>query len=250
MDVGGDERPTVSLCCHSRGLSRGLARLFWADSALISQSRRDERRPVGVGSPPRPTHTHRWNVRRERSRDEQSPSQYSSGEHGTVGAYPSGHARPDSDDLWTRSSKKKVFFPPDKTLIVRFVAGFFADLNSAIWFGLNLKQQLSEEEREHKTHLAERDTFDEMLDLAPGTSARHSCSWPDSKWRPHLYRKTGHVGPLTRCVRQPAASRRGAANPDNSHISRLVGGHVLITTAERCRADFLGLYLLGGDECP
>lgn len=75
-----------------------------------------------------------------------------------VGAYPSGHARPDSDDLWTRSSKTRCLFPPDKTLIVRFVAGFFANLNSAIWFGLNLKQQLSEEERGHKTHIAKRDT--------------------------------------------------------------------------------------------
>lgn len=50
---------------------------------------------------------------------------------------------------------------------MRFAAGFFANLNSAIWFGLNLKQQLSAEEREHKTHSAKRDTFDEMLDSAP-----------------------------------------------------------------------------------
>lgn len=69
-----------------------------------------------------------------------------------------------------RSSKKRCLSPPDKTLIVRFVAGFFSNLNSAIWFGLNLKQQLSEEERGHKTHIAKQDTsppFDEMLDLAP-----------------------------------------------------------------------------------
>lgn len=94
------------------------------------------------------TSSRRLNTRRE----------FDAQQNRTVGAYPSGHARPDLDDLWTRSSKKRCLSPPDKTLIVRFVAGFFANVNSAIWFGLNLKQQLSEEERGHKTHIAKQDT--------------------------------------------------------------------------------------------
>lgn len=56
-------------------------------------------------------------------------------------------------------------FPPDKTLIVRFVVVFFANLNFAIWLGLNLKQQLSEEERGTKQDTSH--PFDEMLGLAP-----------------------------------------------------------------------------------
>lgn len=45
-------------------------------SNLAGFCHRDERQPVGVGSPRRLTHTHRWSVRKERSRDE---SQYSLG---------------------------------------------------------------------------------------------------------------------------------------------------------------------------
>lgn len=44
-----------------------------------------------------------------------------------------------------------------KTPIVLFVAGY------GIWFGLNLKQQLSEGERERKTQVAKRDTFSFLM---------------------------------------------------------------------------------------
>lgn len=56
-----------------------------------------------------------------------------------------------------KQSEQSAF--PLKTLIVLFVAGFFSNLKVGLWSGLNLKQQLSEEEREHKTQTAERDMF-------------------------------------------------------------------------------------------
>lgn len=67
----------------------------------------------------------------------------------------------------------------------------------------------------------------------------------DSRWLSRqkvvVYHKAEHVDPLTRCVSQSAAWLREAANPDNSHISCLIGRHFLIVSIQV----FLDSYLLG-----
>lgn len=99
-----------------------------------------------------------------------------------------------------------------------FVAGFFSNLSVGVWIRLGSEQQ----ECQNKTPTADQDTSPPLTRRLkrPGMVLfrLQVCPPGDSRWPSHrnplVYHTAEHVDPLTKCLRQSAASQREAANPD------------------------------------